>query len=87
MDSGEEGSRIFSIASGDASPLFEMEDSVFHQMSKFVQVFVTETRILSVFPWRDDGIHPLTLSQSYNGIAVIAPVCDEVLGPDPCHKG
>jgi hypothetical protein len=36
MDGGEERSGVFGITSGDPAPAFEMQDSIFDQVTKFV---------------------------------------------------
>jgi hypothetical protein len=49
VDGGEEGGRGFGIACSNASPLFDKEKGVLHQMHELVQVLVIDALLLSVY--------------------------------------
>lgn len=43
LDSGDERSKIFSVARRNTAPSFEEQESILNEMSKFVEIFVIFT--------------------------------------------
>lgn len=86
MDDGEEGVQVLGIACSQAAPLFEMQKSVFDQVTQPVQLFVVMTWILAVPARRDLRFHALLRGLLDNGIAVIALVRDQMFGFQPLDQ-
>ena len=80
MYGGKEGGAVFGIARCDASPPFEMEESVFHQMPRFINLLIVRSLYVTVFPWRDHSNHPFVCRILNDLITVIATVCQKILG-------
>ena len=57
-----------------------MEERVFDEMSLAVEIFVVITQRLAVLAWRNLRLHTLDLGLPDDGVAVVAFVCDQVLG-------
>ncbi len=80
MDSGEEGSGVFGIASCDTAPAFEVQDGIFHQVAQFVEIRVVGARRFAVAARRNLCLHPLFGGLFDDRVAVVAFVGDQVFG-------
>ena len=80
MDGGEEGGGPFRIAGGDSPPTLEVEHGVFHQVTKFVEILVVIALDDPVPFGRYDRIHSLLRRLLENGIGVVAPVGQKMIG-------
>ena len=47
--SGEEGGGVFCVSCGDAAPSFQVQESVFDEVTKFVEFFITRLLNETVF--------------------------------------
>ena len=80
MYGGKEGGAVFGIARCDASPPFEMEESVFDQMPRFIKLLIVRSLYVTVFPWWDHSNHAFVCRILNDLITVIATVCQKILG-------
>ena len=69
----------------NASPAFEVEKGVFHQMAQFVEMPVIRPLPCPVLPRWNDRFHALSYRLLDDGIAVVNTFCDQTLGNDPFH--
>ena len=83
MDGGKEGGRILRVAGGDAAPALEVQKRVFDQMAQLVEVFVVSPPNGAVLLGRDHGLHALLFGLFEDGVAVIAPVRDQIIRIEP----
>ena len=78
MDSGNEGSGVFSVARSNTTPPFEKQKSILNEMAEFVEIFVVFPQMFSVLSWRNDRCHTLVNCFEDDGICIIAPICQKV---------
>src|ERR1700683_3343272 len=86
LDGGEERSRIFSAAGGDASPALEAEEGIFHEMAQFVEIPVVFALDFAVFLGWYHGLHALFCGLLKDRVGVIASVGQQMFGGDPFHQ-
>lgn len=80
MNDGQEGRGPFGVAGGDASPAFESQDGVLDQMSLSIEVFIIVALDESVLSGRDHRSHPLSCRLFQDGVGIVAPVGQKMLG-------
>ena len=80
MDCGEEGCGVFGVSCGDAAPSFQVQESVFDEVTKFVKVFIIRSLHGPVFLGWDNCLHILVFGLFEEGIAVIATIGEQILG-------
>ena len=78
MDSGEERSRVFSVAGCDAAPSLEVEEGILNKVAELVECFIIVTLLCAVFLRWDDRRHPLLARLNDNGIRIIASIGPQV---------
>ena len=86
MYGGKEGGTILGITCCDASPSFEVEESVFDQMPHFIKLLIVISLDMTVFPWRDHSNHAFVCRVFNDLITIIAPICQKVLGTDAFNQ-
>jgi hypothetical protein len=79
LHGSKKGSCLFGIPGGDTPPALEMEHGVFHQMAKFIEVFVVIALDQSVLFGRDHRNHSLSRRLVQDGIGIVAPVGQEMI--------
>ena len=79
MDGGEEGSGVFGVVGGDATPAFEFQESVFHQMTQFIENFVVRSLVFSILLRRDNRVHALIGRLFKNSIRIVSPVSQQMI--------
>ena len=77
--SGDKRSGVFRIPRRNASPAFEVQEGVFHQLAQFVEVFVITALVFAVFLGRNHGCHLLLNGLLDDGICIVALVGQQVL--------
>ena len=82
MDSGSERSGVFGVACSNTAPPFEKKESIFNEMTEFVEIFAVFPQMFSVLSWWNDRRHVLVNSLEDNRVCIIAPVCQKVLCPE-----
>lgn len=63
-----------------------MQEGVFDQMPRFIKLFIVRSLNLSVFPWRNDGVHALIVGVPNNRVAVISFIRDQVIGAQALNQ-
>lgn len=86
MDGSEKGSGVFCISCGNAAPSFQVQEGIFDQVSGLIQIFIIQPLSTTVFLWRDDGLHALSFCLVNNSIAIIASVCNQLIGIKPLNQ-
>ena len=74
MYDGEEGGGVFCVSCGDAAPSFQVQESVFDKVAKFVEIFIIRPLNDTVFLEGYDRLHVLVLRLINEGIAVVATI-------------
>jgi len=80
MDGSEERIRVLGVSRGNAAPALEIQESVFDQMARFIQVFVIRPLHDAVFSRRDHGLHALIFGPLDDGVAVVSFIGDQIIG-------
>ena len=86
MHDGQVGRGPFGVAGGEAAPAFEPQHGVFHQMTQLVEVFVVVALEESMFSGRDHRSHPLSRRLFQDGVGIVAPVGQKMLGRQTCEE-
>jgi hypothetical protein len=73
MDGSQKRGAIFSVSCGNTSPSFKVQEGIFNEMTKLIELSVIRTLFFSIFSWRDNRGHILIFSLFYDRIAVISP--------------
>ena len=55
-------------------------------MAQFVEILIIVSLVFSVFLWRDNSAHALNRRLSKQGIGVISPVGQQIVGLDPLDQ-
>lgn len=63
-----------------------MEKGVFHQMAKFVEIFVIRPLPCPVLPRWNDRFHALLHGMPDNRITVVATICNQAFSNDSFHQ-
>ena len=79
MHGGEKGGCPFGVAGGNTPPTFEVEHGVFHQMTKFVEIFVVVALDEPVLFGRDHWIHPLSRRLFEDGVGIVASISQKMV--------
>jgi hypothetical protein len=87
LDGSEERSGVFGIASGNARPAFEVEEAIFHQMTKFVEIPVVFPLDFAVLPGRYHWLHALLGSLLKDRVGIIPAIRQQMFGADPFDQG
>lgn len=80
LNGGEEGSGVFCVAGGDSPPALEMEESIFDQMTQFVEIPVIFSLNFAVFSGRYHRRHPLLGCLLKDRVGVITSVGQQMFG-------
>ena len=80
LANGEERGGSFGIASCHRPPLFEVQKCILHQVTQPIQVFVVIAGIFPVAPRRYHRLHSLCNGPGHDGVGVVGPVCQQILG-------
>ena len=80
MNSGEERCGVFSIARSNAAPLFKVKESIFNQMTQFIDVFVILALNFAVFSRWNHGNHALILRLNHDVVAVVTSISQQMRG-------
>jgi hypothetical protein len=86
LNGSQEGGGLFGVAGGNASPALEMKESILDQVTQLVEGFVVVALEGSVLFGRNDGGHPLLGGSFENGIGIITPVGQEIIGPEAFNQ-
>ena len=57
-----------------------MQECVFDKMAEFIKVGIALALHFSIFPRRDYSLHALRSSLTYDGVAIISTIGQQVLG-------
>jgi hypothetical protein len=87
LDGSEERSGVFGIAGGNAPPAFEVEEGIFHQMTKFVEIPVVFPLDFAVLPRRYHWLHALLGSLLKDRVGIIPAIRQQMFGADPFDQG
>jgi len=82
LDSAKERRGVFCVAGCDAAPPLDMQERILDQMAKFIEIFVIFSLYFSIFSWGNNGPHPLVFGLLHDGIAVIAPISQQMFCGD-----
>ena len=74
MDGGEERGGMFGISGGDTAPTLEMQESIFNQVSEFIQVTVESALHLAILLGRNHDLHARCIRQIDDRIGVISTI-------------
>lgn len=74
VEGGEEGFAVFGVSCGDSAPAFEMQECIFDQMAKFVEILIVSPLNDTVFLRRNHGDHALGRRLGQNRVDVITLV-------------
>ena len=78
LDSGDERSKIFSVARRNTTPSFEKQESILNEMSKLVEMFVVFTQLFPIFLWRNDRNHVLLHRLENDCVCIITTVGQKI---------
>lgn len=78
LDSGGEGSGVFSVARSNTTPPFEKQESILNEMAEFIEIFIVFPQMFPVLSWRNDRCHTLVNSLEDDCICIIAPICQKI---------
>jgi len=78
LDSGNEGSGVFSVARSNTAPSFEKQESILNEMAELVEMLVIFPQVFSVFSWWNDRYHFLINRFENDCVRIIAPVCQKI---------
>jgi hypothetical protein len=79
LHGSEKGSGPFCITGGNPPPTFEVEDGVFHQMTKFVEIPVVIALDDPVLFGRNHRDHGLPRRLFEESVGVVAPVGQKIV--------
>lgn len=74
MDGSEERGGIFRVACGNAAPTLKMEEGIFNEVTKFIEVSVVVALDFAIFLGRDDWINALLGGLLKDRIGVVSPI-------------
>ena len=79
MNGSQEGGGALGVARGDAAPLLEFQEDVFHQMPQFVDVIVVLAGFFAITSWRNNHLHAGCLGVFCNRVGIVALVGQKTL--------
>jgi len=71
------------VTGGNAAPAFKAEHGVFDQMTQLIEIFIVVALDESVLFGRDHRSHPLLRRLFQDGVGIVAPVGQKILGRHP----
>jgi hypothetical protein len=74
MDCGQERSCVFGVSCCDASPLLEIKEGIFDEMTQFIEPFVVFPLVSAVAFGRNDRGHPLRLGLMKNIVGIVRAI-------------
>ncbi len=79
MYGGEEGLGVFGVSCGDAAPSFQVQEGVFDEVAKFVELFIIRPLNDTVFLGWYDRLDVLALRLIDESIAVVATIRQQIV--------
>lgn len=71
---------MFCVASCDSAPAFQMEESVFYEVTKLIEISVVVALFFSISPWRNYHVHPHRQCFFDDLAAIVASIRQQILG-------
>src|ERR1700722_1655160 len=87
LNGREERGGVFCVAGGNATPAFEVEKSIFHQMTKFVEIPVVFPLDFAVLPRRYHWLHALLGSLLKDRVGIIPAIRHRCSAQIPSIRG
>ena len=79
VNEGEEGGSSFGVACRDASPAFEVEEGILHQMAQFIEVLVVRALDFAMLARWDHRLEALRLGLRQDGVRIVAAIRDQIV--------